>query len=401
MVRREITILGNSIFEGDNEQMKKQILITVLATSLFFTQDAKAAEIQFKDVAKTNPYYEIIHQMRDQKIISGYENGMFKPNENIQRKHGAALVSRAVELPATTSYVAFKDVSTSNANHAAIKELQMAGIFKADSKGNFNPNVDMTRGEMAKVIATAFNLNVEKTDKSSFKDVKANSEYSPYIEALAKANITTGYGDGTFKPTGSLSRAHFAVFMHRAMEFKETGNVTGSDAVTPAPKPVTPPKEETKPPTTGTTTVTVQKGTAVLYNPVGGGLPDEIKSYPAELPFQGIELMDLVNMGRDKNNPLVQAYSGTHAKNQEKSADEIDTKFMNTSRTGRHSAADFISTKDVQTIVKGIQSVSGLSESEIHQIINWSASTGGVFYNEDVTVYVKYNGDAITLNSWK
>ena len=49
---------------------------------------------------------------------------------------------------------------------------------------------------------------------------KGSTSYEPVRKLYAK-NITTGYGDNTFKPNENLSRAHISVFLARAMGFKK------------------------------------------------------------------------------------------------------------------------------------------------------------------------------------
>lgn len=175
----------------------------------------------FKDISEKSPYYDIIHDMRDRSIISGYEDGTFKPNNTLTRKHAAALVSRAKgkELPKVKAAVTFKDISTKNPNYEDIKRLQMAGIFEADAKGNFNPNQPLTRADMAKVLAIAFDL--EATDIKDFPDVPKNHPEYEYVKAIYSNGITTG-DKGLFKPNASLTRAHYAVFMYRAMLLEKT-----------------------------------------------------------------------------------------------------------------------------------------------------------------------------------
>src|SRR5690606_9785080 len=92
---------------------------------------------------------------------------------------------------------------------------------EGDSKGNVNPNKALSRGGRAKVLATAFNL---KGTKHNLKDVSA--KYNSYVSALFENNVTTGYEDGTFKENNSLTRAHYAVFMYRAMGLEKENNVT-------------------------------------------------------------------------------------------------------------------------------------------------------------------------------
>lgn len=215
---------------------KNKFFVAVLATSIIVPAivvpvDIEAATKGFSDVSTKNPYYNIIHTMTEKGIIKGYENGMFKPNETLSRKHAATLINRAVTLKSVKNVAVPKDLTKSNAYYTDIMALLNAGLIEVDSKGNVNPNKALSRGEMAKILATAFNL---KGSKHSLKDV--SKTYDTYVSALYENNVTTGFEDGTFKEKQSLTRAHYAVFMYRAMGLnKETGGEQ-------KPKPTTPSK---------------------------------------------------------------------------------------------------------------------------------------------------------------
>jgi len=174
----------------------------------------------FTDIAKTHIYYDILHQMRDQGIITGYDNGTFKPDAKITRQHAAVLIQRATSLTPKVAYVQYKDISISHPYFEAIKQLQQTGVIKADAKGNFNATKDLTRGEMALILANAFKL--EAKAEHPFNDVSKTSDEGKAIAALYEAGITTGYDNGTFKPNESLSRAHYAVFLYRALNYEKT-----------------------------------------------------------------------------------------------------------------------------------------------------------------------------------
>ena len=111
-----------------------------------------------------------------------------------------------------------------------------------DSQGNVNPNKALTRGEMAKIIAVAFNLEV-KADYV-FGDVKG-SKYEEYVKALYSNGVTTGYEDYTFKLNGSLTRVHYVLFMHRAMNID--ADFVAEPIPTPTPKPTPEPKPDPAP----------------------------------------------------------------------------------------------------------------------------------------------------------
>lgn len=173
----------------------------------------------FKDITEQNVYYDVIHSMAKDKIINGYEDKTFKPNETINRKQAAALVNRAAKLKKVTEFKAPKDLSIKNAYYKDIKKLMEAGLLETDSSGNINPNAPLTRGEMAKILAVAFNL--KPASSSPLTDVSKNVE--KYVASLYQAGVTTGYPDKTFKENQSLTRSNYAVFMYRAMNLDESG----------------------------------------------------------------------------------------------------------------------------------------------------------------------------------
>ncbi|MEY2373371.1 S-layer homology domain-containing protein [Lysinibacillus capsici] len=199
----------------------------------------------FKDVKVNSPYYKIIHEMRDAGIIQGYEDGTFRPDTTISRQHAAALVSRALKindltLEKTIDFKQPKDLRTDSPYYEDIKGLVEAGLLELDNQGNVNPTKLLTRGEMAKIIAVAFNLEV-KADYV-FGDVKG-SKYEEYVKALYSNGITTGYEDYTFKLNGSLTRVHYVLFMHRAMNID--ADFVAEPIPTPQPKPE--PKQDPAP----------------------------------------------------------------------------------------------------------------------------------------------------------
>ena len=208
--------------------MRKRLLVPIIAVTVavssIFAPAASANKV-FKDVTTQNAYYNVIQNMSNNGIISGYDDGTFKPSQAISRKQAAALVNRAVAVPRVTAFEAPKDLSTKNAYYNDIRVLMEAGLLDLNSRGEIRPNAALTRGEMAKIIAVAFGL-----DTSLIHPLKGVSDKaSPYVAALYNTGVTTGFADGTFGEDKSLTRAHYAVFMYRAMNPGDVEPGQGSD----------------------------------------------------------------------------------------------------------------------------------------------------------------------------
>ncbi|HCG4536142.1 TPA: S-layer homology domain-containing protein [Salmonella enterica subsp. enterica serovar Typhi str. AG3] len=186
---------------------------------------------QFKDVPSSYVYYDIIHQMGAKGIINGYPDGNFKPNAKISRQHAALLINNVVTLTPKVALKAYNDIPKSYLYYDDIMILQRTGLIKADSKGNFNPNQSLTRGEMALLIANGFNLTAK--GQHPFSDLSKTTDVGKAVAALYEAGITKGYEDGTFKPNESLSRAHYSVFLNAALEYKEKLENEATNPTTP------------------------------------------------------------------------------------------------------------------------------------------------------------------------
>lgn len=93
--------------------------------------------------------------------------------------------------------------------------------------GYFLPNKQMTRAEVAQML---YNLLAAKpaVSTSQFSDVSLDSWYGTAVNALAKVGVLSGYKDGTFSPTKTISRAEFVCALTRCFTL-ESGTADFTD----------------------------------------------------------------------------------------------------------------------------------------------------------------------------
>lgn len=111
----------------------------------------------------------------------------------------------------------FSDTSSHWAR-SAIDELASRYIIEAGSNGYYGPNVDITRGEFAVMVARAFGLDSDSDAAGRFRDIGSGHPMAASIGAASNAGIINGYVDGTFKPNNNITREQMAVMVVRAME---------------------------------------------------------------------------------------------------------------------------------------------------------------------------------------
>ena len=208
--------------------MSRWLGCLVIAIVVALNVQTKASAQTFTDVGPNHSYQDIIQDMQARGFINGYPDGTFRPNNNITRAHVAVLLDKVLPLEAKTNEVIrYKDVPPSHTYYKEIMKASQAGIFSGDPKGNFNPNAPITRKQMAKVLDLAFELNIETS--VHFPDVEYDWGYM-HIQALYSNGVTTG-NNGYFNPNAPVTRAHYATFLHRALNIPTVPNADPNAAL--------------------------------------------------------------------------------------------------------------------------------------------------------------------------
>ena len=145
-----------------------------------------------------------------------------KPNTNINKSKADPSVNVPdVTAPGTT----FSDVKN-HANQTAIEQLASRGIINGMGKGTFAPNKTMTRAEFAAIVTRALGLPAK--DTKAFTDVPSSKWYAGYIGTANISGIVNGVGSGKFNPDGTITRQEAAAMVARAA--KLCGLDTAMDA---------------------------------------------------------------------------------------------------------------------------------------------------------------------------
>ncbi len=116
-------------------------------------------------------------------------------------------------VPITAAGTTFSDVK-SHANKTAIEALAARQIINGMGDGTFAPNSNMTRAQFATIVVKALGLTPKAN--YSFTDVKSSDWFAPYVGTANTYGIVNGMGDGTFNPSGTITRQEAATMVARA-----------------------------------------------------------------------------------------------------------------------------------------------------------------------------------------
>src|SRR3989339_134031 len=101
----------------------------------------------------------------------------------------------------------FTDVATGSQYDAAITYLQDKGVIEGYEDGSFKPDQDVTRAEALKLILVGSGIATEEleTYEFPFSDLENGAWYLQYIDKGYELGIVGGYEDGTFKPNQNVN----------------------------------------------------------------------------------------------------------------------------------------------------------------------------------------------------
>ena len=150
--------------------------------------------------------------------IVGYEDGTIRPNGHITRAEAATVFFRLLTDEARdanlTDRSPYPDVSAGDWYNKAIATLSRMGILSGYEDGSFRPNATVTRAEFA-AMAARFDTEAKPVD-TPFTDLTGCWAADEIAEAYGKGWVN-GYGDNTFRPNGPITRAEAVTLINRVL----------------------------------------------------------------------------------------------------------------------------------------------------------------------------------------
>lgn len=131
----------------------------------------------------------------------------------------------AVGVTGVAAAQSFTDVSESNIHAESINLLAEAGIIKGYADGTFKPDAAVTRGQAAKMIVGALELDTENVTNPNFTDIKTSNQYYGAIATLENAGFIEAFEDNTFRPSAPITHAEIAAI------FTSIGELTSEEAL--------------------------------------------------------------------------------------------------------------------------------------------------------------------------
>ena len=128
----------------------------------------------------------------------------------------------AIIIDEQTHQLPFEDVPAGAWYETAVRYAYLHDIMEGMSATTFQPN-----GTLSRAMAVQIFYNLEgQPDISSenlgypYEDVDAQAWYGDAVYWARITGVATGYGDGTFQPTDSITRQEFAQMLYNYAKYK-------------------------------------------------------------------------------------------------------------------------------------------------------------------------------------
>ena len=127
-----------------------------------------------------------------------------------------------------TGAAGYPDV-TSKDNEEAIEVMQAVGVMTGDADGNFNPDQNVTRAEMAVVMANLLDLRVSDFVGASIPFTDVPEWAHAYVAACYADGITAGTSATTYGSDESVTSVQAALMMMKALGYFQYQKDFGGD----------------------------------------------------------------------------------------------------------------------------------------------------------------------------
>ncbi len=190
----------------------KKVLALVVAVAMIASMGLVASAANYSDVASNASYADAVNLLSNLGIIKGYEDGTFKPDNTVTRAEAATMIVRMLALDdeVEAGETNFTDVAADNWASGYVNVAYANGIINGMGDGTFNPNGEVTYGQIVKMIVCA--LGYEPV-------ALANGGYLGGGYLYAGSSQVTGFTKGVAGTANSAaSRATVARLIYNALE---------------------------------------------------------------------------------------------------------------------------------------------------------------------------------------
>lgn len=172
---------------------------------------------------------EIVSDLAEQGIISGYPGNIFDPNRQVTRAEFSVMLCRAFGWEPLEGSAGFHDESAiADWARGYVVAAYKKGVISGYEDGTFLPGRQVTRAEMASMVSKALKLQPDKSvslDKV-FKDGGSIDKWAVGpVSAVYSAGLMKGDNEKRFRSKDRATRAESAALLDNVLKYMLRGQI--------------------------------------------------------------------------------------------------------------------------------------------------------------------------------
>ena len=175
--------------------------------------------------AKPSKVEEVLNTEDHFQYVQGYPDNTVAPERNITRAEATVIFFRLLNDSVRTKYLdadnVFPDVNLNDWFNLGVSTMENSGFVSGYDDGLFRPNAYITRAELATIISNFDDL--EPVAENKFADVEGHWA-EKYINSAAEKGWLSGYEDGLFRPNQHITRAETMSMINRVLNRRVDAN---------------------------------------------------------------------------------------------------------------------------------------------------------------------------------
>ena len=168
----------------------KKVIASICVIAMMLTTVAFGAT--YSDVAEDSAYYEAVETLNKLEIVTGYEDGTYKPEEGVTRAEMAALIARIQgygDTAATSAVTGFADVPASHWASGYVANAASMGIINGYGDGNFGPEDPVLYEQAVKMVMATLGYTTYAEYNGGYP--------GGYIAAAQRFSVSAGVSNAT------------------------------------------------------------------------------------------------------------------------------------------------------------------------------------------------------------
>lgn len=195
---------------------------TALTDGLFRVNEVGVSDLPFRDVAAGKWYVEAVRFVYGRGLFQGTSASTFAPDGPMTRAMFVTVLHRMAGEPQYGAGISFPDVQdTSQWYYAPVAWASGRGIVSGYEDGSFRPQNSVTREQMAVIIfnyVRAIGGDTSGGDLSAFPDGGSVSPWAREAMCWATAHGIINGSDGYLLPRNTATRAQVAQIVKNCIE---------------------------------------------------------------------------------------------------------------------------------------------------------------------------------------